>query len=191
MTAILLAGCADIRVTDPERTATEQFLLSRAAAEAVDQLTFETLRGREVFVDTDYFAASSQEFVLGELRATLLLAGVQLVPEREDAQIVMEVRSGGVGIDRQNLLVGLPSVVVSAGGEDSAFGVPFATPEIALIKNIQQAGVASVAYIAYWRNSGEVVATSGPYIGRTLRDDWWFLGLGPRTVGDIPTVENE
>src|SRR5690606_28433066 len=74
-------GCASIRVTDPPRTATEQFLLAKAAEAAVEQLTFEPIRGRRVFVDSTYFAASEEAFVLGELRAQLLLAGVQLVPE--------------------------------------------------------------------------------------------------------------
>ena len=23
-----------------------------------------------------------------------------------------------------------------------------------------------------------------------MREDWWFLGFGPRTIGDIPPAEN-
>jgi hypothetical protein len=45
MFACLLAGCTStIRVTDPDRTATEQFLLSQAATLAVSQLTVDTLK---------------------------------------------------------------------------------------------------------------------------------------------------
>lgn len=186
-----LGGCTStIRVTDPPRTATEQFLLSKAAERAVEQLSVDGLRGRRVFLDSEYFAASESEFVLGELRAKLLLGGVELVRERDDAQIVLEVRSGGVGIDRSDFLVGIPSVLIRAGGEDGATtSTPLATPELALVKNINQAGFASVAFIAYWEDTGEVVAASGPYIGRTLREDWWFFGFGSRTVGNIPTTE--
>lgn len=180
------AGCASIRVTDPPRTASEQFLLSVAAQRAVAQLDFEGLRGRRIWMETSYFAASEQAFVLGELRAQLLLNGIQLMQSRGDAEIVLEVRSGGVGIDRQDSLVGLPSLALAT--EDSGIGIPFATPELAISKNIQQHGVASVAFVAYWADTGEVVARSGPYIGRALRDDWWFLGAGPNTVGNIPTV---
>ena len=39
-------GCATIRVTDPPRTATEQFLMSTAAARAIEQLSSETIRDR-------------------------------------------------------------------------------------------------------------------------------------------------
>jgi hypothetical protein len=188
---LALGGCTStIRVTDPPRTASEQFLLSHAAAEAVEQLSIDSLRGRNVYVDTTYFAASEQAFVLGELRARLLTNGVQLVVKREDSQIVLEVRSGGVGIDRADFLLGVPSLVVTSGDAgDGIARVPFVTPELALFKNINQVGVASVAFVAYWTDSGEVVASSGPHIGRTMREDWWFLGFGPRTVGDIPTVE--
>ena len=69
-------GCSSVRVTEPSRTATEQFLLSRAAKGAVAQLAAGALRGRKVFVETAYFAAAEQAFVIGELRAHLLQAGV-------------------------------------------------------------------------------------------------------------------
>lgn len=188
----LLPACTStIRTTDPARTATEQFLLSQAASLAVSQLTVEGLRGRRVFVDDQYFAASESKFVLGELRNRLFLGGVQLVPERELAQVILEVRSGGVGIDRADYLLGLPSLVLSAGedGDNTSTSTPIATPELALLKNINQVGVASVAFIAYWADTGEVVASSGPFIGRTTRDDWWVFGFGPRTVGNIPTTD--
>jgi hypothetical protein len=182
----LASGCASVRITDPPRTATEQFLLSQAAARAVQQLIFDPLRGRRAFLDAQYFAASERDFVIAEMRAKLLLAGVYLVPQREEAEVIIEVRSGGVGIDRADFLLGLPSLVLTA---EDAFNIPFATPEIALLKSTEQEGFAAVAYVAYWARTGEVVAASGPYLGRALRDDWWFFGVGPRTVGDIKTVE--
>ncbi len=182
-------GCSSsVRVSDPPRTATEQFLLSGAAAQAVSQLSVESLSGRRVFIDTQYFAGAEQAFVIGELRAMLLHKGVQLMPERDMAEIVMEIRSGGVGVDRSDFLLGVPSILLRAGNEDGT-DVPLATPEVALVKNIDQIGIASVAFVAYWRETGELVASSGPFIGVTRREDWWFFGLGRRTVGDIPPVE--
>jgi hypothetical protein len=188
--AALFAGCAQTRVTDPPRTATEQFLLSKAAADAVSRLSFDVLRGRRVWLDTQYFAASEQAFVLGELRAKMLLSGVQIVRIYDEAQVIMEVRSSGVGIDRNDYLLGLPSVQLSSNSSSSAAqNIPLVTPELAAAKNRQQTGVAGVAYVAYWKESGEVVASSGPFVGRSLRDDWWFFGVGPRSVGDIAPIE--
>jgi hypothetical protein len=183
-------GCATIRTTDPPRTATEQFLLSGAAARAIEQLSSESLRDRKVFIDSTYLGSSQTAneyaFLIGELRAKLLLSGIRLVPKREDAQILLELRSGGLGIDRLEFLLGIPALYLPQATQST---VPVATPELAIIKSTKQRGYASVAYVAYWADTGEVVAHSGPFIGRTTREDWWILGTGPRTVGDIPPAE--
>jgi len=191
---LALCGCATQRVTNPERTATEQFLLSEAAMQAVAPLSFDILHGRLVYVDERFFGAPEREFVLGELRAKLLLAGVQLATDLRDAEIVVEVRSPGIGIDRYDSIIGIPAIGATAGTASAATGIPSAgliTPEVAIVKEIKQVSFASVAYVAYWANTGEVVASSGPSVGRAYRDDWWILGFGPRTLGNIPTVDHQ
>ena len=186
-------GCAAIRVTDPPRTATEQFLLSGAASQAIDQLSAEALRDRKLFLDTTYLGGGGQEhqFLIAELRAKLLLGGVRLQTKREEAEVIMELRSGGLGIDRVDYLLGIPAIYFSqytSGG--SSGGLPITTPELAIVKSTKQRGFASVAYVAYWNDTGEVLASSGPFVGRTFRDDWWFFGFGPRTLGNIPPAQS-
>jgi hypothetical protein len=183
-------GCATIRVTDPPRTATEQFLLSVAASEAIEQLSATALRDRRVFVDSTYLTGvtvptGEYAFMLGELRFRLLAAGVRLVSAREQAEIILEVRSGGLGIDRTEYLLGIPALYLPAVASEVG-DVPLATPELAIVKSTKQRGYASVAFVAFWNDTGELVATSGPFVARTFRDDFWFFGIGPRTVGDIP-----
>ena len=188
-----LCGCATQRVTNPERTATEQFLLSQAVVEAVEPLSFEMLHGRRVYIDDRFFGASEKAFVLGELRARLLLAGVQLSPNEQTAEIILEVRSAGVGVDRYDSILGIPSFGLSSLATAGAGAAPTAgilTPELAIVKEIKQVSFASVAYVAYWANTGEVVASSGPSLGRAYRDDWWVFGFGPRTIGSVPPVDH-
>lgn len=190
---VTLCGCATQRVTDPQRTATEQFLLSTAVVEAVTPLSFEVLHGRKVYVSDEYFGAPEKEFVLGELRARLLLAGVQVALDARDAEIIVEVRSEGVGIDRYDSIIGIPAIGATAAATSAAAGIPvtgFATPEVALLKETKQVSFASVSYVAYWVDTGEVVASSGPSVGRAWRDDWWLLGFGPRTIGSVPPVDH-
>jgi len=188
----VLCGCATQRVTDPSRTATEQFLISEAVTEAVAPLSFDALHGRQVFVDDRYFESTDKAFVLGELRAKLFRAGVQLAFDMRDAEIILEVRSPGVGIDRYDSIIGIPAIGAAAGSGANAAGVPtgIITPEVAIVKEVRQVSFAGVAYVAYWANTGEVVASSGPSIGRAYRDDWWILGFGPRTLGNIPPVDH-
>jgi hypothetical protein len=190
---LALCGCATQRVTNPERTATEQFLLSQAVAEAVEPLSFEILHGRRVYIDDRFFGAPEKAFVLGELRAKLLLAGVQVSPNEQAAEIILEVRSAGIGVDRYDSIIGIPSIGAPSLGTTGTTTMPMATiitPEIAFVKEIRQVSFASVAYVAYWANTGEVVASSGPSLGRAWRDDWWLFGFGPRTIGTISPVDH-
>ena len=204
------SGCATIRVTDPARTATEQFLMSQAVSRALQQLNVDALRDRKVWVETGYFTGAEkvnvngeerqrlfttpeQAFATGELRERLLIAGARVVADRKDADVVLEVRSGGIGVDRLDNLIGVPAIVLGnalGGSTVGSSGVPVSTPEIALYKNTRQRGFASISFVAYRADTGEYLTSSGPYIGRTLRDDFWLFGAGPRTVGNIPPTES-
>lgn len=183
-------GCASIRTTDPARTATEQFLMTEAVNSAVEQLSPALLRDRLVFVDAAHLAVPEQAFLLGELRARLLSSGVRMAGKREEAQVILEVRSGGVGIDRYDYLLGIPSFALPYTSA-SPGGMPILTPELAIFKNQKQYGFASVAFVAYWANTGELLAASGPFVGRTFRKDYWFFGVGPRTFGNIAPTEKD
>jgi hypothetical protein len=194
LTLFFATGCATIRVTDPPRSADEQFLLTTAATRAVAQLSVEAMRDRKVWVETAFFNAPEQAFVAGEVRTKLLIGGVRLVQERKEAQIILELHSGGVGINRTEYLLGLPSLPISGGnatGTSATIGstTVILTPELSIIKQTQQRGFAGVAYVAYWADTGEIVTKSGPFIGRTAREDWWIFGAGPRTTGNIPPTE--
>jgi hypothetical protein len=199
-------GCATIRVTDPARTATEQFLMSQAITQSLAQLNFDALRDRRVWVETGYltgaetvivngevrqrlFTTPEQAFAAAEARERLLQAGARIVPDRKDAEVVFEIRSGAIGIDRLENLIGIPAGVFA--GLKGPGDVPLVTPELALLKSTRQRGFASIAFVAYRADTGELVSASGPYIGRTIREDTWILGTGPRTVGNIPTTESQ
>jgi hypothetical protein len=192
-------GCATIRTTDPQHTATEQFLLTGAAQSAVDQMSADTLRDRIVYVDTTYLTTAWQtapelSYMIGQFRAKLLEGGARLADRREAAQIVIELRSGGVGIDRLEFLLGIPSVALpTAAGGVAAVGAggvaPLLTPELSILKSTRQYSFASVAFVAYWADTGELLTSSGPFVGKRYREDWWIFGTGPRTVGDIPPTE--
>ena len=107
-----------------------------------------------------------------------------MVYKREEAEIVLEVRSHGIGIDRADNLIGIPALTLPTLGTSAVV-----TPELAIFKSIKQRGFASVAYVAFWQDTGEIVASSGPFVGKTYRDDYWILGYGPQTVGNVPTAQ--
>lgn len=186
---VWLAGCSNLRTTDPRRTATEQYLLNEAARRSIEQLSTAPLRDRLVYVDQAYvvrgeYAETEQLFLTAELRSKLLEAGARMTTDREKADVIVEPRVVGVGIDRLESLFGVPSIAVPQGASGTP-DVPLLTPELAIVKRLRQQGFASIAYVAYWRDSGEIINSSGPFVGRTIREDFWILGFGPNTSGDI------
>lgn len=186
-------GCSTLRTTDPPRTATEQYLINEATRRSIDQLMTASLRDRVVFVDTSYIIGSKYPgdeylFLAAELRSRLLQGGARMANERDKAQVIIEVRAVGASVDKLEMIIGIPSVALpsaATGGSD----VPVLTPEIAILKQLRQKGYSSVAFVAYWRDTGEIVASSGPFLGKTSREDWWILGFGPRTLGTIPPAK--
>lgn len=188
-------GCASLRVTQPPQTADEQFLLSQATSEAVSKLSVSNLRGRLVYVSFKYLGPPktlpSQPFLEADLRAHLLKGGVLLCNHRKKSQIVLEIRCGAMGINQYDLLIGIPQFYAgNVSASNGSYGIPLLIPQLAILKNTKQQGFASVAYVAYWRKTGDIVASSGPALGRTRRSDWWFLGFGPQTSGNIPPVQH-
>jgi hypothetical protein len=206
---LFAGGCATVRVTDTQRTATEQFLVSGSIQDAVAKLSMDGLRDQLVYVDQTYLTGDlppsqsagqiidrtrpSQDFsfLLGEVRSRMLKEGVRLTDDRTKATVIVEVRTGGLGVDRYEYLLGIPSVVLAGGaaGGPSVGGVPIITPELAILKSTRQLGYSSVAIVAYRSQGGELVSQSGPFVGQRKRGDYWILGTGPNTVGDIPPAE--
>jgi hypothetical protein len=203
-------GCATVRVTDPARTATEQFLLSGSVQDAVAELSMDGLRDQLVFVDATYLVGDPAQplqanislrdrpaqdylFLVGELRARMLKEGVRLTDKRDLATVVVEVRAGGVGVDRYEFLLGIPAATLNSGSGGSSSsvtaGVPIATPELAILKSTRQLAFSSVAIVAYRTKTGELVAQSGPFVGKRLRADYWIFGTGPNTVGDVAPAQ--
>ena len=129
-------------------------------------------------------------FLVGELRARMLKEGVRVTDERAKATVIVECRTGGVGIDRYEFLLGIPAIALSSGaGGPSVGGVPLITPEIAILKSSRQLAFSSVAIVAYRNQTGELVSQSGPFVGNRRRGDYWILGTGPNTVGDVAPAE--
>lgn len=92
---------------------------------------------------------------------------------RDQAEVVVEIRSGALSTNESDTLVGIPSfsIPVPLAGD-------FETPELAVLKQNQRRGIAKIAFTAYWTATGALADRSEPVIGISGFDDWKFLGLG-------------
>ena len=178
---ILLTGCAQTRVTEPPRAAVEQLLLGTAADRALAQEDFAVFNRMKVYVDERYFEAYDEEYVLSAIRNALSSAGALLVANMNDAEVIIEARSGALATDASSSLLGVPSVPVP---------IPLAgtvvTPEIALYRSEKQFSTAKIALFGYWKESREHLHSSGNLVGTARHNYFTFLGYIKYTDTTLP-----
>ena len=168
------AGCGSTRVTNTQRTATEQLLVSNAIDQSVSQLDFRALAGKPVFFDPQYLAAGPDHgYVVSSLRQQLLACGCLLQETRASATYVVEARTGGVGTDQYSVLFGVPQMNVPSVMP----GQPSLIPEIPLAKKTDQEGVAKIAVFAYNRRTGQPLWQSG--VVQANSTEYWSVPIPP------------
>ena len=175
-------GCGTTRMTDTQRTATEQLLISNAVDQAVEQIDFHPLAGKPVYFDAQYLDGTVDKgYLVSSLRQSMMAHGCLLQEDRTKATYVIEVRAGAVGTDRHSLLVGVPQMTVPT----FVPGQPSQIPEIPLAKKTDEQGVAKIAVFAYNRVTGSRVWQSGMVEAGSDAKDLWVAGLGPFRKGSI------
>jgi len=197
----VLPGCGKLHTTDPPRTATEQFLLSVSAREAVERVTLDGLADQTVYVDdsrlksyvyqkqqlVEQAPTPEQKFLVGELRAKMLERGARLTDAPDKAAVVVEVWSGGIGIDRYETIVGVPALYFT-GFEERIDTALAKTPEIAIYRRRWGLGVGEVAVAAYQAGTGELIALSHPPVGFGQRKDVRYFFVVEKRTGNVPTL---
>jgi hypothetical protein len=178
---LVLSGCTQTGLTNPKRSATEQLLISTAADRALAQVDFSIVRGKKVYVDPSHFNSEDEDYVIGSIRDFVSTNDGLLVPKLEDADLIIEPRSGALSIDASSSLIGMPA---------SAAPIPIAgsvnLPEVAIYKSEKQFSIAKIALLAYERDSHKHVASTGPKIGRANIKYYKFLGLISYTKTTVP-----
>src|SRR5579872_2066133 len=159
MLAMLLTGCTLERKTEPQRTATEEMLISSAADRAVDGLKLD-VKGKKVFVDASDYKGLDPEYTVAAVHEWVLKDGAMLVGDRKAADLVVEMRNGAQSIDQHEFLIGIPSFNLPIPLTGNALTIP----EIALYSKKQDIGVSKLVVVAY-DSRGDYDASSGPVYG--------------------------
>jgi hypothetical protein len=177
----LVSGCLQTRTTEPQRTAVEQLLLSTAADRGLQRVHWGMFTEKKVFVDTNYFESYDRAYVLGTLRDLLSMNGALLATNANDAEIIVEPRSGAFSTDSSSSLVGMPSLPIPIPWSGT-----FRTPELYLSKTEKIFSTAKIALLAYEQKSRKHFYSSGPLVGRATHKYYKFLGYISITRTDIP-----
>lgn len=173
LAVLTTAGCGTRRFTDTPRTASEQLLIAAAVDQAIQQLEFSPIADRKVYLDDQFIDRVDESFVVATVRARAMTEGVLLVDKLEEASYVMELRSGAVGVDRNDFVLGIPeSALPTPGGSVSL-------PEAAAYKSVRQSGATRVSFVVYRRDDRRLLYASGPAYGFSRQNSQWFFGAGP------------
>ncbi|MFI5032019.1 MAG: DUF6655 family protein [Reyranellales bacterium] len=199
-----LGGCTSDQVPDASRAPAEQQLaMTKAVDHAVDNLKPEIAPHTRVFVDSSYVDTEDKGIVLpkytiGAVRDLLLRAGANLVPERKDADLVAELRTGAQAVNRKDMLVGVPSFSIAV-----PMAGPLSTPEIALFKRDTQKGISKIALTLLNAKTGALVDSTGARYGDSrlvryqalLVFNWTRQDVEPERIaqpsGDVESARSE
>jgi len=179
--ALLVSGCT-VRETTTPRTATEVLLVSTAAERAIKSYDAGPLAGRRVAIDASRYQGIDKSYVVSALRSQVVRGGGRLVkdlratrPEAPPPEVMIELRSGTLGIWVGDFTIGVPPLDVSSAVE----GRPLTTPPLYLINRGSQQGYCKVQLFSYELESQAVLQREHELWGRSYYNEWWVLGFGP------------
>ena len=177
-------GCNSLDLTKPERSVAEQLLLSTASDRALAGIDLAPLRDKAVFVEERYFESYDKGYALGCIRQAISEGGGRLVDADYKADMIVEVRSGALGLDNRGTLFGIPAITLPI-----PLAGPVETPEIAIYKSTLADSTAKFALFAYERSSGKHVESRGPLNGTAYFHHYLFLGLFNWRSTDIDQLD--
>lgn len=171
-------GCATMKHSDTARTGVEQLLISSAADQALDKVDLRPIVGAKVFIDEKYLDCVDKNYVLVGAHQRLLRANCTIVDKAEDADVIIELASGGVGTDRTDLLFGVPEIPMPPPS-------PISIPKLAIFERVRAMGTAKLAVVAYDAKTKAPVINSGYTLARADYMNWNVLGLGGMPSGTV------
>ncbi|MBX3443332.1 MAG: hypothetical protein KF774_13080 [Planctomyces sp.] len=171
-----LAGCTSAQTSNTARTATEQLLLSNAVDQTLDKVDFRPFSGQAVYLEEKYMDCVDKQYVIASIRHRILRAGGQLVDKVDDAAIVLEPRSGGVGTTSSSSFLGFPEVVLPG---------MLTLPEIRMFTRTRQSGFAKIGMAAYDAKSHETLGAGGVSVAQSDDSNYYVVGIGPFQSGSL------
>lgn len=169
-------GCTSVSTSNTPRTAKEQMLLSNAVDQSFDKIDFTPLYGQRVFADDKYLDCVDKLYVMGSLRHRIMRAGGTLAASADTADVVMEVRSGGVGTDMSDAFVGIPEITLPG---------MVTLPEIRFMQRKTQNGYAKIGLVLFDAKSKTSLGEGGLSMAQSEDSNWFVLGMGPWQDGNL------
>lgn len=176
LTLVLAVGCATTKTSNTARTAREQLLISNAIDQSLDKIDFAPFRNQTVFLEEKYLDSVDKGYLIGSIRHRLLANNVTLAGKADDADVVLEVRSGGVGTNQSESFVGVPEIVLPG---------MMTIPELRFATKTSQKGVAKIGLVAYSPKTKKTLGDGGMSLAQSDDNNWFIMGVGPYKTGSV------
>jgi len=179
---LCLVGCTSTTTSNTARTAKEQMLLSDAVDQSLSKVDFAPLHGQRVFVDEKYLESVDKPYIVGSVRHNVMRSGGYLMDKPEDADVIMELRSGGVGTDSSEAYLGTPEIALPG---------MLTVPEIRLAERRTQYGYAKIGMVLLDAKSRQVLGDGGLAMAQSDDNNWFMFGVGPIQNGSLKDNVNK
>ena len=172
----MVTGCTSSITSNTARTAKEQMLLSDAVEQSLSKVDFSPLTGQQVYVEEKYLECVDKPFVVGSIRHQVMRSGGRLVAAADTADVIMELRSGGVGTDTSEAFLGTPEIALPG---------MLTIPEIRIAERKTQFGYAKLGLVLYDAKNLQVLGEGGMSLAQSDDNNWFMFGVGPFQNGSL------
>ncbi|XZE43624.1 DUF6655 family protein [Pirellulaceae bacterium SH467] len=169
-------GCSTMKQSDTSRTGLEQLLISNAVDRSLDKVDFRPIAGAKVHLKTELLDCVDKNYIILATKSRLLASQCTLADKAEDADVVVEVASGGVGTDRTETVVGTPEIPLGVMGR---------IPKINFYERNKAMGTAKLSVLATDMKTKQPVINTGFALARSDHQHWSMLGAGPVLSGSV------
>jgi hypothetical protein len=165
-----------MKTSNTARTGMEQLLISNAVDQSLDKINFAPFANQVVYVEEKYLDCVDKNYVAGSIRHRLLRVNATLASKPEEATVVMEIRSGGVGTDTAESFFGTPAITLPG---------MMTIPEVKLVTHQNQTAVAKIGIVAVDGKTKESLGSGGLTMAKSDDSNWFVLGVGPYQNGTV------
>jgi hypothetical protein len=167
-----------MKQSDTSRTGLEQLLISNAVDQSLAKVDFRPISGAKVVIKSDLLDCVDKNYIILATKSKLLANKCTIVDKSEDADVQVEIASGGVGTDRTELVVGTPEIPLGLMGS---------IPKVNFYERNKAMGTAKLVVVATDVKSKQPVINSGYALARSDHQHWSMLGAGPVLSGSVAT----
>ena len=143
----------------------------------LDKVDYRPIAMAKVYVEEKYLDCVDKNYVIVALHQRLLRHDCTLVGKAEEADVVMEVTSGGVGTDRTDLFVGVTEIPLPPPS-------PISIPRMSIYNRTRSIGTAKIGLVAYDAKTKRPVINTDP-LARSDHKAWTILGTGGTEGGSL------